>query len=370
MPSSITSQQYYIGLMSGTSLDGLDICIVDFSDQKVNSLYGKTFPIPTWMKEDILGICQGQSLTLAQLGQLDHKIGLFHGNCVNQALQEAGLSSNDIKAIGSHGQTVYHQPDSEHPFTMQIGDANLIAAITDVVTVADFRRMDMAYGGQGAPLVPAFHQALFSHPKQGRIVLNIGGIANLTVLLPNEPTLGYDTGPGNMLLNAWISTQLKQEYDSGGDWAASGNIIPELLDTFLAEPYFNIEPPKSTGRELFNLAWLKLQLKPEYRSEDIQQTLLMLTAHSVAEQVKRFEKAKELLICGGGVHNTALINTLKTLLPEHVVHSTQAVNIDPDFVEAIAFAWLAKQRIEGKPGNLPIVTGAQKKVCLGAVYQP
>ncbi|MCE2594976.1 anhydro-N-acetylmuramic acid kinase [Motilimonas cestriensis] len=370
MPNSQQSQQYYIGLMSGTSLDGLDVSIVDFNDLGVNSLYGKTFPLPPWMKEEVLAICQGQSLTLAQLGELDRKIGLFHGSCVNQALEETGLSPNNIKAIGNHGQTVHHQPESEHPFTMQVGDANLIAATTGIVTVADFRRMDMAYGGQGAPLVPAFHQAMFSHPEQGQIVLNIGGIANITVLSPGRPTLGYDTGPGNMLLNAWVSTQLNQEYDSGGAWAASGQLIPELLDAFLAEPYFSVAPPKSTGRELFNLAWLKSHLKPEYKNEDIQHTLSMLTARSIADQIKRFEGVKELLICGGGVHNRQLINTLRCLLPDHTIRSTQAVNIDPDFVEAIAFAWLAKQRIEGRAGSLPIVTGAQKEACLGAIYQP
>ena len=362
--------QYYIGLMSGTSLDGLDVCIVKFSGRGIKTLYGHTFSLPDSMPEEILAICQGQQLTLPQLGELDHKIGRFHAACVNQALQQANLTSAAIIAIGSHGQTIFHQHSGKHPFTLQIGDANIIAASTGITTVADFRRMDMAYGGQGAPLVPAFHQAIFSHPTTAKVVLNIGGIANITVLRPNQPTLGYDTGRGNMLLNAWIADQQGQPYDDNGHWAAQGKLIPSLLEDLLSESYFTLAAPKSTGRELFNLAWLQKKLQPDFKSVDVQHTLLHLTAKSIADQIKRFPEVKQVLVCGGGVHNSALLKALTLSLPNQAVNSTSDVNMDPDYVEAIAFAWLAKQRIEQKTANLPVVTGAASLAFLGAIYQP
>ncbi|MFO6424481.1 anhydro-N-acetylmuramic acid kinase [Motilimonas sp. KMU-193] len=362
--------QYYIGLMSGTSLDGVDVSIVDLTSWPIKPIFSQTFVLPNTIQQNTLSICQGQPLTLVQLGQLDHQIGRYHAECVNAALQQSGIKAAQIKAIGSHGQTVFHHPNGEHPFTLQIGDANIIAAQTGITTVADFRRMDMAYGGQGAPLVPAFHQAIFTPETGTNIVLNIGGIANITVLAKGQPTLGYDTGPGNMLMNAWIEAKLNKPYDKNGHWAAQGCIIPELLDKLLQAPYFALPTPKSTGREYFNLGWLLAFLNNDYQAADVQHTLMHFTAQTIADQIKHFSSVNQIILCGGGVHNTTLCNTLRGLLPEQQVVSSIEYGMDPDYVEAIAFAWLAKQRLESQAGNLPEVTGAKKAATLGAIYQP
>ncbi|MCE2570793.1 anhydro-N-acetylmuramic acid kinase [Motilimonas eburnea] len=370
MANAHNKHQYYIGLMSGTSLDGVDVSIVNFASWPIEPIYSQTFELPKGMKESILSICQGQSLTLLQLGTLDHQIGLFHSQCVDNTLYQAGISAKEVIAIGSHGQTVYHHPSGDFPFTLQIGDANIIAAQTNITTVGDLRRMDMAYKGQGAPLVPAFHQAIFT-PEQGtNIVLNIGGIANITVLRQEQATVGYDTGPGNMLMNAWIEEELNHPYDKNGHWAAQGNLIPELLETLLQDPYFALPAPKSTGREHFNLAWLKQYLQPEYRSVDVQHTLMYLTAQTIADQINLFSGVKRVIICGGGIHNHTLFETLKKLLPGRQVISSIEYGMDPNYVEAIAFAWLAKQRVDKQAGNLPHVTGAQQAAILGAIYEP
>lgn len=362
--------KYYIGLMSGTSLDGVDVSIVDLASWPIKPIFSQTIAMPKAMQDDILGICQGQALTLLQLGTLDHQIGQFHAKCVNSVLEQTNIKAEEIKAIGSHGQTVFHHPEGDSPFTLQIGDATIIAAQTNIATVADFRRMDMAYGGQGAPLVPAFHQAIFTPPEGINVVLNIGGIANITVLAQGKPTLGYDTGPGNMLMNAWIQSQLNHPYDKEGSWAREGSLIPELLQQLLQDPYFTLPAPKSTGREHFNLVWLEAFLKPEYQAMDVQHTLMVFTAQTIADQIKLFSSVQQVILCGGGVHNTTLVNTLQMLLPKQQIVSSNEYGMDPDYVEAIAFAWLAKQRLESRGGNLPEVTGAKKSAILGAIYQP
>src|SRR5471030_12277 len=246
----------YIGVMSGTSLDGVDVVLAAIDERMVAQQASYSHPIPLELKNAILGMCQGQQVTLAQVGDLDTRLGILFGEAVLGLLKKAGITADEVTAVGCHGQTVWHQPKGDATFSMQLGDNNRIAAITGITTVGDFRRRDMAYGGQGAPLVPAFHQALLADPAERRMVLNIGGIANLSLLLPGQPIRGYDTGPGNMLMDAWIWRQQGKPYDQDAVWAAGGNIHPGLLRRMLADSYFSLPAPKSTGRERFNLGWL------------------------------------------------------------------------------------------------------------------
>lgn len=358
--------QYYMGLMSGTSLDGLDIAI---TDSHLQSHFCTTVPMPAELKQSIESIYLGQATDLRQIGELDHRIALHYAQAINSALFQANLDNSNIIAIGSHGQTVFHQPEGPWPFTMQLGDANIIAAQTGIPVVADFRRMDMAMGGQGAPLVPAFHQAVFAS-QQPRAIINIGGIANITVLKPGLSTLGYDTGPGNMLMNEWIEHHQGHSYDKSGNWAASGRPCEGLLKDLMSHPYFAEPAPKSTGRELFNLTWLAQYLAayPKLSPADIQASLLSLTASSISQAIQH-HKVTSAYICGGGCHNQALMKDLKRRNPKVKIETTAALGVDPDYLEAIAFAWLAKQRIELKPGNLPVVTGASNSVILGGLFQ-
>ena len=270
----------YIGVMSGTSLDGIDVVIAAIDERMVAQQSRYSHPIPIAVKKAILGMCQGQAVTLAQVGELDRQMGSLYAEAINHLLAKSSLSAQDITAIGCHGQTVWHQPEGDEPFTMQIGDNNRVAALTGITTVGDFRRRDMAYGGQGAPLVPAFHHALLTHPVERRMVLNIGGIANLSLLLPGLPVRGFDTGPGNMLMDAWIWRNHAKAYDKDAEWAMQGTVNQALLQQLLAEPYFARPAPKSTGRELFNLGWLEhqLSLQPEIPAVDVQATLAELTA--------------------------------------------------------------------------------------------
>ncbi len=292
-------------------------------------------------------------------------------DAVHALLNKTSYKSEQIQAIGSHGQTLWHQPPrcsglDCRPFTWQIGDPNIIAQRTEITTVADFRRRDLAVGGQGAPLVPAFHAALFQNNQQNQIVLNIGGIANITVL-PKESKqiIGFDTGCGNGLLDAWILEQLGVKMDYNGDWAMQGKVQKNLLGKLLADPYFNLAFPKSTGRDYFNLTWLKQHLNRE-NPVDVQATLLELTVQSISKAIQPFD-SKRVLVCGGGVHNSLMMQRLNEVLQIPVI-STAEVGVDPDWIEASCFAWLAKQTLERKIGNLPSVTGATKEVILGGVY--
>jgi len=303
----------------------------------------------------------------------DILLARFIATTINRFLAEAGVPASAISAIGSHGQTIRHLPDGDSPNTLQIGDPNTIAQLTGITTVADFRRRDMAAGGQGAPLVPAFHQALFRSPEEDRVVVNIGGIGNITVLPARAtlPVIGFDTGPGNVLMDAWFRAHHKGDYDRGGQWASSGRVDSGLLHTLLEEAYFFRTPPKSTGRELFNLGWLQRQLGgTPLRPEDVQATLCQLTADSVMQAIARHGgKPRRILVCGGGVHNQALIQAMQAQLEGGVVlESTAAHGIDPDCVEGACFAWLASQALRGEPANLPAVTGAEGPVVLGGVY--
>lgn len=361
----------YIGIMSGTSLDGIDTALVETNGHQIRLLAHDEFKIDKQLRQDVLDVCIGQQTNLVSIGRLDHRLGLAFAQAVNQLINKHHLNPNEIMAIGSHGQTVFHDPDGPYPFTMQLGDANIICAQTQIHTVADFRRKDMAYGGQGAPLVPAFHQALFGHLKTNIIVLNMGGIANIS-LISEGKTLGYDTGPANMLMDAWIERHTGQKYDRDGHFAAQGSVHEKLLERLLSEPFFSRATPKSTGRELFNLPWLDKQLEGlEISPQDVQATLLELTAQSIVNEVNQFTKAEkenELLACGGGAQNPLLMARIKALLPNWQIDNTLKYGVDSDYMEAMAFAWLAHQTIHQKTGNLAAVTGASQNAILGAVY--
>lgn len=371
-------RELYIGVMSGTSLDGVDTALVAFEAGEHQAsaphlLATDAYPMPEGLKSALLDVCLGQATTLVQIGQLDHQLGHLFADAVNQLLEKAGIEASAVTAVGNHGQTVFHQPDGDHPFTMQLGDANVVAAKTGVTTVADFRRKDMALGGQGAPLVPAFHKGLFSEQDSTTVVLNIGGIANISVLRPQQVVIGYDTGPGNMLMDAWVYRHLGRKYDEDGAFAASGTVNPQLLSQLMADPYLSRPYPKSTGREHYNLPWLEGQLAAlaqEIPEQDVQATLLQFTAKSIAEQVAPFSHGGQprLLVCGGGVNNPLLMRRLAELLPTWTVASTREAGIDPDYMEAMAFAWLARQRIHGQPSNVPEVTGASGLASLGVIY--
>lgn len=348
----------YIGLMSGTSLDGIDVAAIDFS-QNLTIMATHSEAIPDSLKKKILQLTQPNPNELDLMGKVDIELGKLFAKATNTLLQNAKLSKEQIQAIGSHGQTIRHRP--EFGFTLQIGDANVIAEHTGITTVADFRRRDMAANGQGAPLVPAFHNAVLHNPLQDRILLNIGGMANITYLPADKSTniLGFDTGPGNVLMDAWIQQNRGLSYDNDGKWAQSGNCNPELLKKLLTLPYFQEAPPKSTGREQFHLDWLLKQLNGFALSpEDTQATLLELTATSIVNAIQNhvFSHSFELFVCGGGSRNSILMERLIQLLPNHNVRTTNTVGIDADWMEAAAFAWLAKRCIEGKTGNNTAVT--------------
>lgn len=358
--------------MSGTSLDAVDAVLVDFSQQQPQLLGTFSHPIPSVLKDELLNTINPLWVgSLANIGVLHQKLGELFAEACNQLVKTQNADKSSISAIGSHGQTLWHQPGGEYPFSLQLGDANLIAENTGITTIADFRSRDIAAGGQGAPLVPAFHSELLTHQVKNRVILNIGGIANISILPSKSSKLeasGYDTGPGNALLDAWILEKKGVSFDKEGDWAKSGIINENILSSLLREAYFSLPSPKSTGKELFNLSWLKNmtgnQLHQE-KPENIQATLTELTARTISDNIVDCD---ELFICGGGIHNQFLLQRLEHYLPKTPIASTQALGIDPEWMEAMAFAWLAKQTIEGLPGNLPAVTNAKGKRILGAIY--
>ncbi|MFI8416419.1 anhydro-N-acetylmuramic acid kinase [Serratia sp. NPDC078593] len=360
----------YIGVMSGTSLDGIDVVLAAIDGRMVAQQASYSHPMPIQLKKDILGMCQGQATTLSAIGRLDVQLGTLFGEAVMGLLRQTGVPASEITAIGCHGQTVWHEPDGDARFSMQLGDNNRIAALTSITTVGDFRRRDMAYGGQGAPLVPAFHQALLAHPTERRMVLNIGGIANLSLLLPGVPVRGFDTGPGNMLMDAWVWRHRQQPYDKDGAWAMTGRVCLPLLQKMLADPYFSLPAPKSTGREYFNISWLEQQLAltPAISAVDIMTTLVELTAVTICEQVLLAGGCERLLVCGGGARNPVLMARMSALLPGIEVSSTDDFGINGDDMEALAFAWLACRTLSGQPGNLPSVTGASRETLLGGIF--
>lgn len=366
------NESLFIGLISGTSLDGIDAVLVDLSTSVPQLLKAIHHPYSLTLLHSLRSLSRPGENEIDRLGELDRQVGIAFAEAVGMLLSQAGVTADRISAIGSHGQTARHRPSAEFPFTLQIGDPNTLAEMTGITTVADFRRRDVAAGGEGAPLVPAFHQAVLQRAGEARVVLNLGGIANITCLPAAEstPVRGYDTGPANTLLDVWISRQRNLAHDHDGDWAKSGRLIESLLQDLLADPYFTLAPPKSTGTEYFNLAWLDEHLAAErYDPVDVQRTLTELTAVTVADAIATEDLADaEILVCGGGVHNRFLMHRLQSLLPAGRVLSTAEYGLDPDWVEAMAFAWLAQRSLRGLSGNLPSVTGARRAVTLGAIY--
>lgn len=373
----MSSQQppsLYIGLMSGTSMDGMDAVLVDMNSRPPRTLahYQANYPPET---QALLDELVNNSGTPDTLGETDKRIGEHFAQCVLSLLEESGTPASAIRAIGSHGQTVRHQPEPDYCFTLQLGDPNVIAERTGMDVVADFRRRDMAAGGQGAPLAPAFHHWCFSQSGENRAIVNIGGMANLTWLPAHGEVLGCDTGPGNRLMDLWCQRHTGHSFDEGGQWASSGALIPELLKQMLQDPYFQRSGPRSTGREHFNARWLDNHLEnfPDVRPEDVQRTLLALTVSSIQQSIHQNSVSgtlsiKSLSVCGGGAYNLALMAELAEAMSPCLVQSTQILGLDPQAVEGAAFAWLAMRHLAGLPGNLPAVTGARGERVLGALY--
>ncbi|HCT73224.1 MULTISPECIES: anhydro-N-acetylmuramic acid kinase [Psychrobacter] len=384
----------YIGMMSGTSLDGMDAVLCQFAGEEDNQqpmrlLATHSQEFPPRLREVLLALCQPNgvqelapvedepSSELDWFGWASKEYAEFASDVVNNLLQQSHTDVESVLAIGCHGQTVRHRP--QMGFSLQLVDANIIAERTGISVVSDFRRRDMAVGGQGAPLVPAFHQALFATPDSTRILLNLGGIANITVLPANDsPVIGYDTGPANLLLDAWTALHTDKDYDAGGTWAQSGQVVEPLLNQLIEHPFFARTYPKSTGREDFNLAWLQDELQKfdqasahiRYSSADVQATLTELTAMSASMQINMFINPHEnssVYVCGGGALNDYLMTRLQAHLPHCTVETTASLGLNPAWVEAVAFAWLARQTLIGETGNLPAVTGANKGVVLGQV---
>lgn len=366
---------YFIGCITGTSVDGLDLALLrlhaNARGNEIETCAYRTVDIPTELRQELLALGQPGTNEIDRLGAADAALGQFIAEQINAFLADQKLKPDQITAIGSHGQTVRHRPPN---FTLQIGDPNQIAERTGITTVADFRRRDMAAGGEGAPLVPLFHQALLGDRNQAQALLNIGGLANLTgIPSPGQALVGFDTGPGNGLMDAWIMRHQQLAYDADGQWAAQGAANQALLAQMMQDPYFTRTPPKSTGKEYFNLAWLDAHLAHAgaLRPEDVQATLLELTATSVARAIDDLDQQyNRVLVCGGGRLNGKLMARLDALLQLQGVglSTTDAIDIDGDSLEAAAFAWLACQTLAGLPGNHPEVTGAQGPRVLGAIY--
>ncbi|MBV2205614.1 MAG: anhydro-N-acetylmuramic acid kinase [Pseudomonas sp.] len=357
----------YLGVMSGTSLDGLDVALVEQTTQ-TRLLASRFRPLPDDLRREILALCTSGADELARAALIEQQWVTLAASVIRELLEQTQLKPEAIRAIGSHGQTVRHEP--QRGFSIQIGNPALLAELSGITVVGDFRRRDVAAGGQGAPLVPAFHEAAFQTADRVRAVLNVGGFSNLSLLSPGEPVRGFDCGPGNVLLDTWIQVQRGQSFDQDGAWAESGNVDANLLRAMLDDEFFARQGPKSTGRELFNLPWLEHHLSGRaLLAEDVQATLLELTARSISEALERAQPdTEELLVCGGGAHNTALMRRLQALQPNRHVCTTDAFGIAPDWVEAAAFAWLAHCCLENIPANRPSVTGARGPRILGAIY--
>ena len=351
-------------------MDAIDTVLLNFSNNNCKLIASHSHAFPSQLKQQLQQLIQSESFNLRDFGALDAALGRAFASAANQLIQQQHIDKSEITAIGSHGQTVFHAPNNSPPFTLQIGDPNCISQFTGITTIADFRRRDVAAGGQGAPLVPAFHNCFFRSPQHNRVILNIGGIANITVLAAdlNKAISGFDTGPGNCLLDEWCQQHLNQAYDRDGAWATAGKINSQLLQQLLADDYFSLPAPKSTGREYFNLHWLK-QHSTKDTPENIQATLTQLSIESIANSIKTHAcNCDEVYICGGGAFNTSLTQGLKRHLPDIKVKTTAALGIEPEWVEAAAFAWLAKQTLENKPGNIAAVTGASANLILGGIY--
>jgi len=356
------NKQRYIGIMSGTSLDGVDVVLCEIDASSCTLISSLEYPMSLELKTDILTMIEGKS-TLEEVGQIDHRLGLLFTQAVGALLIRENIDPSSITAIGSHGQTLWHEPIGEYPFSMQLGDPNILTAKIGIPVVADFRRKDVALGGQGAPFAPAFHEFIFGNINNSISVVNIGGMGNITVL--GDKLLGYDTGCGNVLLDLWIAEHQGVDYDKDGVWARSGTVDYTLLDTLMSDEYFTQPYPKSTGREKFNKAWLQAYLLGKtHNPEDVQRTLLELTALSISNEVLRFNR-DVVLLCGGGAKNSFLVERIKALMPNVEV----AIASNADYIEAMTFAWLAYKRVHKEVVNLKHVTGASDNAILGGLYE-
>ena len=362
------SKELYIGIMSGTSLDGVDVVLCEIDATSCTLISSLEYPIPLELKTDILSMIEGKS-SLAAIGQIDHRLGTLYTQAVGALLIRENINASSVKAIGSHGQTLWHEPSGEYPFSMQLGDPNIVTAKTGIPVVADFRRKDVALGGQGAPFAPAFHEFIFNNINRFVSVINIGGMANITVI--DEKLIGYDTGCGNVLLDMWIAKHQNEAYDKDGEWAKSGEVDYTLLDAMMADTYFSQPYPKSTGREKFNMAWLEDMLSRRGSSvcslvmeQDVQRTLVELTALSISNEVLKFN-TDVVLLCGGGAKNSFLVERIKALMPNVEV----AIASNADMIEAMTFAWLAYKRVHREKVNLKDVTGASDNAVLGGLYE-
>jgi len=367
---SRTEPIYYVGIMSGTSLDGIDAVLTDFNSQPPSLLNTFYQPYDKNLRRQILDLHQSGNNELHLAAMLSNKLAHCYAKTVISLLNKHKIKSQSVTAIGCHGQTVRHYPQSETGYSIQLGNASLLAELTGITVVADFRSRDIAAGGQGAPLVPAFHQLLFQDPEINRVIVNIGGISNITSLASNTKVVGFDCGPGNLLMDSWCQRHLGTTYDENGTWAESGKTIPELLEKFMSLKFFSIPPPKSTGREMFNLSWLENYLSGNEKPEDVQATLLQLTSTAITDAILTwFPDTTEIYLCGGGARNLALTSKIQISLPGKKVAPTDELGTNADWLEAFAFAWLAKQAIQGVPSSLPSVTGAKGERILGAIYQ-
>ena len=369
----MTTDNIFIGLMSGTSVDAVDAVAVKITEHGYKIISTHSELISADLRAQILDLCDPQKESIQLLAETDHQLGKLYAHATHQLLAKANLKAGDIRAIGCHGQTIRHSPPGAEqiPFSLQIGDANVVAADTNITVVADFRRKDIALGGQGAPLAPGFHQFAFTENEINRAIVNIGGISNISLLEASGSCLGFDTGPGNVLMDLWSQIHLGTRYDHNGSWAAQGTPIPKLLTQMKADGFFSLPAPKSTGRELFNINWLNNQLADfsEAAPQDIQATLLSLTAESISESILGLPQTiDEVFVCGGGAFNGSLMDTLTAKLTQ--IATTDALGISPSWVVCCAFAWLAKQRMASMAGNLTSVTGANRHAVLGAVYLP
>ncbi|NIP16893.1 MAG: anhydro-N-acetylmuramic acid kinase [Xanthomonadales bacterium] len=361
----------YIGLISGTSRDGVDAALVHFEGDRPRLLHAICMPIGEPLKsglDDLLEARRPPSATEAST--LDEFLGRLFAKAARAVAGQAGVEMQDVVAIGSHGQTVWHDPDGDEPVSLQLGNPGVIARSTGVTTVADFRSADLLAGGQGAPLAPLLHRELFHDTAEDRAVLNLGGIANLTFLPGSGSISGFDTGPANCLMDLWSRRHLDRPFDRDGAWAAAGTPDDALLEALLEEPYFDRPPPKSTGLEHFNARWLESRLADrEIEAGDVQGTLAELTARTVADGVLRHgPRTHRLLVCGGGSHNTHLMHLLAVHLPDTIVESTSRHGVNPDWIEAVLFAWLGRERLLERPQDTRLITGAQAPVLLGDIH--
>ena len=362
----------YVGVMSGTSLDGIDAVLVEFNAKRVEIHHAVTTPYSSELSTKILDMLNKPQVPLQKLGELDVTVGHFFSECITNLLQSSSFQADEVIAIGHSGHTILHKPSSPNAFTMQIGDPSTIAAETGITTIGNIRNMDLALGGQGAPLAPAFHHWYFANKSESRIVVNIGGIANISVLHPQQPLIGFDTGPGNTLLDNWSLKCRGIPFDNQGSWSKTGHISAPLLATLKSDKYFELIPPKSTGLEYFNLTWLEntiQDMKENFTDEDVQATLTELTASTIADAIDATETDPQcIILCGGGVFNAALMERLSALLPCARLETTSKYGIEPQWVEAVLFAWLARNRLHNKSGNVPTVTGACHAAPLGGIY--